>query len=438
MDIIINNEASLAVLPGINALVTSSPKARPTQPIEKVDGSSVFAPWGYDNLFTQGVIEDCEKNPILGSTLVWKAKAMYSEGIVYGKIEPDPDGNDIFKRLNDPEIESFMRRSNISRYGIESAIDLYYFYNVFPEIILSNDRKKIVSISTHDASYCRWGLQNSKGLIEQCYINANWSNGGTIKDSIRVPVLDVYLDASNKLKARTDSFKYIYPISFPSPGKTYYQLAPWNAIRSSGWLELANSIPKFKKAIMENQISIKYHIEVSDLWWEWKFPKWRTMTDQEKVDAKTAEFKTFQDFVSGKDNAGKFLLSTFKTDPVSGKEYAGWKITAIDDKVKDGMYLEDGKEAGANIISALGVDNTLISTPGDGMGGGSGSDKLVAYQVYNALNKVEADIVLEPLTFISEYNGWLDRIPGLTWAFKNNLSTAQQQVKPMRQLQPNK
>lgn len=388
-------------------------KTRPSSPVIKESVSNVYAPWGDDNLFPQNVIADVEKNSIIGSALKFQAETAYSGGLIYGIVDGyDNDGNEIFKPIIDPAIEYFLKTSNIRRYLIEAFNDFYYFINCFPELVLSKDRKQIVAISEVDAAYCRWQKQNPKtGLIEYCYINANWENPGDEKDWIKVPVIDPYFDPVEALRADTKGYKYIYPVSFPTPGKTYYQLAHWNAIRKSGWLDVAQAIPIFKKSLLKNQLTIKYHIKVPSFYWTDKYKDWEKKTDEKRQEIMKQEITAFNEFLKGGERAGMSIMTTFKFNEQTKIQYPGWIIEPIDDKLKDGAYIEDSQEASSHILFALGIDNTLIgSGPGKSMGAGSGSDKREAYNLYVTRVKVHQDLVLEPLHFIRDYNGWNPKI----------------------------
>ena len=420
--VIINSDLTSSYLPAISAAITfkDNKGAQPTTVLPKLTSAGDVSFWGDDNLFPQTVISDVAASTIVQPVLEWKAKALYSGGLVYGSLQVDETGKETLKRIIDPEIEDFFKKTLINRYLIEACNDFYWFYNGFNEIILTKDRSKIVALTSQEATYSRWAKRNtSTGQIEKCYINANWDNGGTVENSISVPVIDPYFDAVENLRSGKE-YKYIYPTFYPTPGKSYYQLAGWNSLRESGWLEFAKSIPLFKKNLMKNQISIKYHIEVAQDWWSWKYPDFTSFDAKKKKETMEAELSTFNDLMVGHEKTGKSIMSTFKTDPHTGKEYVGWRIQAIDDKIKDGIYIEDSQEASSHHFSALGVDPTLIGiSPGKGMGAGSGSDKRVAFNIYIANTKAEQDLILEPIDFIAQYNNWTSRIPGLTFWFKS-------------------
>lgn len=409
----------------------------PSSPIVTPNASNstgIIAKWGDDNLFPQTVIQEARKSTIIPSTLDWKARALYSGGITYGTVSYKDDGTEVFTPAKMPAIEDFFRKSNVYRYGMEAAVDFYWFFNNFPELVLSNDRSQIVAITSQAAENCRWSLQNkSTGLIEWCYINANWGENETetSPSTIKVPVIDPYYDPVTALRERKDGFKYIYPISYPTPGSNYYQLAHWNSIRESGWLDVASEIVKFKKYLMQNQMSIKYIIDIPEYWWQWKYPDWQKYGFEKKNEIRKTEITEINKFLKGGERAGTSVITTSKFDVHLKLKYPGWEIKPIEDRVKDGAYIEDSQEASSHMLYALGVDATLIGTaPGKGLGAGSGSDKRVAFNIYISLCKIHQDIILEPLRFIRDYNGWDSSIE---FRFRNSLITTLDKGKETQQ-----
>lgn len=374
-----------------------------------VPHSGKVAIWGHDNLFPQNVIKDVEFNTIIGPALDFKVRALYSSGLAtYRKTGYDDDGEPILKRVDYQPFIDFCKRNNMTRYLIESITDFYYFYNCFPEFVLSKDRKTITHLTSQAAEECRWELQDENGAINNCYINASWDQfqTETSKNTIVVPTFDPYYDPIETIRDGK-YFKYIYPLSYPTPGKKYYQLAHWNGIRKSKWLTLSKYIPEFKIAFMENQLSIKYHIKIPDYWWKWKYKNWDKLNQIEQNKLVDEELKTFNDMLKGPAGAGSTFLTTFRFNESTGKEYAGWIIEPLDDKTKDGVLLEDSQEASTHTLFATAVDGSLIgNTPGKGMGAGSGSDKKAAFNIYLALCSSHEDIILEPVRFLHDYNGW--------------------------------
>lgn len=409
------------------AFTSMNPKdvTRGTTAVEKTSGSSPISYWGEENDFPQLVIADVRTNTKLGTLLDLKAKLLYSGGLMFGTITPGPNGQESMAPLDatrHAKIKDFFRKTNINRYLIEASKDLYYFRNVFPEIILNRERSEILQLAVVAAEQCRYAKQNpSTGLIDKCYISANWPSAKET-DSLtkELPVLDPYYDPSATLMATKGSTNYIYPLSYPSPGNVYYQLADWNSIRESGWLDVAKAIPKFKKALLENQLTIKYHIEISNQYWEWKYSNWSTLKAEDRIKIKEAEMKKFSDVMSGIEKSGNSFYSSFKSDPTTGKDYPGWKITAIDDKIKDGKFIEDGKESSSYIDAAVGVHPALTGMTTNSGLGGAGSNIREAYNLHVLTSTSEQDMILEPLYLIRDFNKWG---PDVEFRFKNSFMT---------------
>lgn len=424
-NIVFNDDYSAAIIPAIGAVVTDvASMPRPTSATIKSTDSDAMALWGDNNDFPQLVINDVRKDAELPNLLDEKARLAYAGGLIYGTLKRNGDGSEYLEPLTNgslqKEIDDWIIRSNITAYLYEAFKDLYWFGNAFPEVVRDKELKKIVQLCVQPAEQCRWAKQNKNGLIETCYINANFPDAKAT-DSLtkKLGVIDRYYDAAGSLLLRKET-NLIYPISIPSPGSNYYQLADWNSIRASGWLDVSRAIPKFKKSLLEKQMTIKYHIEISNLYWEMKYPGFDSKAKEEKVKIKEEEFSNFVSVMSGELAAGGNLYSPMITDPSSGKEYSLWKITPIDDKIKDGTFLEDGKDASLYKYSAIGIHPALLGTmPNNGMGG-AGSNIREAHLLYTMKIRPHQDIVLEPLNYlVVPYNKW----DGVTFRLRNSFMT---------------
>lgn len=367
------------------------------------DGKIVM--WGNDNLFPQNILKEARKNTIIGTTLDKQARIAYEAGIEYGKYDTT-SGEKTHVEQHNTTIDKFFKRSKIHRYLISALRQFYWFYNVFPEIVFSNDRSEVYSILTHKTAYCRYEVPTN-GVVKNCYVSAVWEEAPELTGKLvsKVPVIDIYADPMAYKEDK--GFKYIYPISYPTENEDFYSLCDWNSLRKSGWLDVAQSIPAFKKALFKNQVKIRYLIEVSTWWWNWKYKGFDGFDDKKKNKLMKEELERFEKFMKGEEKAGNSIMTTFSSSPTMQKEYPGWKISAIDDKIKDGIYIEDSNEASSHLMYAIGIDPTIIgSQPGSKLGAGSGSDKRVAFNIYSDLVLIHQEMVLEPLYWINEYNGW--------------------------------
>ncbi|MEH0154023.1 hypothetical protein V6R21_07725 [Limibacter armeniacum] len=416
-----------AYMAEVGTLVTLPSAAVPDEPkkyIPKVerDEDSQFtniSPWGEDNLFPQMIEGKIRANTILSSTLDFMGRLLYGGGITYGKIEGyDAEGKEIFSPVDKIEdIEKLLRRMRYSNYLPYSCSSFYRFYNIFPSVVLNKDRSKVINIIPNKTGFCRWGKQNNKGIIDKCYINSDWEKK-TEAEAKAIPVIDKWMDPVEFVKEGKDP-EYIYPITYPSENFFYAQ-APWLAGIESGWYDVAQAIPEFKKMMFQNQVTIKYHIQIHEKWWEWRWPGFSTKPQEER-DAIVAEvLESFEEKMKGNENAGSVLMSTDFMDPATGKTVEGWKIIAIDDKLKNGTYIEDGKEANQNLLYALGIDSALVgAAPGNMNSSGSGTDKEAAIRIYLKSQQLAQDIVLEVVKFAFDFNGHQDIVP----RFKHTIST---------------
>lgn len=440
-----NPEASVFYKENSNFIFSAktSSNPMPTNPIERRKdeeySKSEIAFWGQNNDFPDTLNKEIEASSIIPSTLDFKTRMLNGLGIEYGYYEII-DNEEVFTKIRDKEIQDFFWKTNINRYTLKAADDLYKFYNVFPEMVFSVDKKKITSLLAQEANFCRWEKQDKKGFIKNCFIKTNWKDKPSdFEDASKVPVIDIYTHSTEEIK-QGKSFKYIFPLSIPS-GKIYYQTAPWYSIIKSGWLDVAKAIPMFKKALMKNQISAKYLIKIPEHYWKWAYKKtgeeegWDSFSQDKKKQLMEETLEKFEDFLSGNENAGKSIMTHFKFDEATKKEIPSWDIVPIENKLKDGAYIEDSQEASSHILYSLGVPSALLgNAPGkSGQGAGSGSDVRELANFYLTLNHSYETLILEPLRFIAEYNGWNARFgQTLEFRFKKAFLQTKDEVTPKK------
>jgi hypothetical protein len=375
----------------------------------QAQGGEVYY-WGEDNLRPQNIIRDCRKNPIIPSTIAWKAELLYSGGLQMGFEELRGDKLVLVAadKKKYPREAAFAKSIGMRRYLRQASKAYYWWKAIFPELILSRDGKQIVSVASQRPEYCRLKKEED-GVPRQMVLSANWSMGSpslSDKHTSVVPLVDPYAYQPVEALRAAKGKKYIFPISDPSPGTIYYPEAEWHAVRESGWLKVTEAIPEFKRSLFANQITVKYLIEVSTWWWNWRYPGFDSFAAEEKKRLMDDELNNFINFMSGTDNAGKAIMVSFQSNPQFQKEYPGWKITAIDNKISDGIYIEDSQEANSHIMYALGVDPVLKGfTPGGKLASG-GSEKRVAWNNHMMTTKPHQDDILEVIHFIHQYNQW--------------------------------
>lgn len=395
--VLYNADKSVAFFAQVGAVVSTDVKklTRPNYSIDKIASTRNVMYWGDGNDFPQQVIADVRKDPEIGTLLNKQASLLYSGGVSWG-IPKKVNGKLVYEDLpesDDKLVRQWWRRTNGDKYIAETAKDLYWFYNAFTEIVLDGSGKNIIQLCAQAAEECRFGPQNPKsGIVDTCFMNAQWPSGGPGDDFTKeLPVLDCYYDPATQLATNAKSLNYIYPLSIATPGNKFYQLADWNSIRESGWMEVSQAIPQFKKALLANQMTVKYHIQISSLYWEIKYTNWTKMSDAEKMTAIETETTAMEETLTNAVNAGKSIRSGVlhnKNYPqYSGIELV--KITPIDDIMKDGKYLEDGKDASFYKSTAIGLHPALgMMTAGMS---GAGSNIREAYNLHIFMAKAVQD-----------------------------------------------
>jgi len=300
---------------------------------------------------------------------------------------------------------------------------LQWFYNGFVEIILNKDnpdKRKITRISAKEAVFSRWETANEKtGLIENHFYSAKWSEGKPKAEEITATPVLGRTDIINELEERIGrtaiplgqkkdekKYRYIIPVTLPWPGKRYYQKPYYYSIIKSGWLDFANALPKLKKALMTNSMTIFYHVEINENYFPRIFSEEGIRDKKKQSERIKKEFRNINKYLKGAENAGKALFSYFKYEHGSKVEVPEIKIKVIEKKL-GGEYIEDSHEASAMTFIAFGVHPSLIGTiPGKTTSNLSGSDKRELLRIEQTMQKRLRDSILKPLYLIKTINKW--------------------------------
>lgn len=424
-----------AFLPAIGAAVTlqgvnlartaglstgSTAASGPTVPVvrrELTPGTGDIVYWGEGNNFPQLVTQLIEQNTIIPRSLADIAALWIGKGIK--ATATDDDGDE--QMVDDAEIRAFLTSRHTKRFLIDAAKAMATWWNVFPELILSKDRQKIVQLHCLKTAFCRWGrMDEQTGELNRVYVSANWPSA-TADDpkTVRVPALNpMRYDLVEWLRAAKD-YKYVYPLSFPSEDRSYYQLAAWDSARSSGWLDVLKAIPEFKKAAMANQMTLRYHIEVpNDYWGRVYGDKYDKADFDGKMSIRDEFLTSMLDRLTNVQNANKGILTESWVDHAKNQHKV--VVNVLDDKHKEGKYNEDYSEGASYLLFALGVDPTLFGYHSGKEGGRSGgSDKREALDIFLAKADPFRGRILEIIQFAAEYNGWYSRYPRLTLRWRD-------------------
>lgn len=393
-----------------------SPKPEKNDSENGSNGDIAF--WGENNDFPQQVIDKVNADTEIPPLLDWKGRALQGREVVAVNLEWDEVKKDYnVVRLNDQDINDFLNHRGTKRYWREGCVDFVWFANVFPDLIKSVSNDKIAYLGVHYAQWCRWNKQDLKGLSTKCYVSPKWPDAKpSDANCMDFPVVDPYdPELIDNVKAAGKKLKrFVYPISYPTPGNTYYPTAPWHPFLFSKWYEIKKLIPQMKESLLRKILSAKWILSIPVNYWKSAYKDWDSKKPEEQLEIKKAKVKEIGNQLTGVDNTGKLIMTETGVDQ-NNKEILGWKLEPLQDAVKDGQHLEDSREASEHLMRSLGTDPTLVGDgPGkNGAGGGSGSDKRIAFNIFVALLQPYRDVMLEPLYFVAEYNGWKNKYPNL-------------------------
>lgn len=424
----ISEDLQFAYIEGVHAAITMEDSTQmfekpSNEPVVIKKGYRGFVPWGEDNKTPTDVRNKVGKVEMLSSNLLFNVQVMYGSGLEYGEIITDDNGMKKFKPKEFPEVKEFFKYIDVAHFLVKQATDLNFFYNCFPEIILNKERK-VVAISSKDATMCRWESMNpTTGYIENMFYSSKFAEGETPeeKDAIIIPVLkddNPVRDAmirTGKLHNNEGKTKdlgedrFIVPVNFPTPGRLYYQKPYWYALFESGWYDFAVAIPQYKKYLMQNQATVKYHIKIHRNYFKDIFASEGIIEDKKQKERIKLEYENLKSFLQDVKNTGKSIISYVD---YNGKGVAEdmLKIEVIDDKFKGGEYLEDSEEA-SNILSyAMGVHPSMNgSSPGKNKSI-NGTEARELFIIKQALMKPFRDILLRPFYVIKALNEWPDEL----------------------------
>ena len=363
--------------------------------------------WGEDNNWPTNVRLLNEKSTTSYPMIAKQIGLLFGEGVSY-YTEEIVDGKKVKNYGSIEAVDTFFENNDIDRFMLERMMDYKFFGNIFCEFLMSKHKQEINNVNHLEAEFTRLSVQNTKSkVIEKIGLLADWTESGT---PIEIELLNPKKsDKETVFKQFKKKKKFALHSTFPSPGRTYYAVPPHIAIyRKDGWLEYSNGIPLLLNKMIKNQVTLKYHIQIPYSYWQTVHKEWDNLTQEKRDEHINGVMLEMDTWLKDKSNDFKSFKSHFATDPVTGKPLAGWKIEAIDDKLKKDDYIPVAQEADAQIVRAIGIDPSLagLQPQGGKMGAGSGSDKRVSYNNSVFITKVDAKIIFEPLYFVKRYNNW--------------------------------
>jgi hypothetical protein len=363
-----------------------------------------WAVWGSDNNRAQKIIDENMQDGASAGALRFKIWAHYGAGIQFHKLRIEKDREIIEPvRLEDlpAEMEDFFFINDLEnlQQSIISDFEWWSFY--YLQYIPNKSKNKILKVNWQRAKDVRAGLRDiNDGAIKSYFLSADWPHPITGKFA-QAPAFDKF-NPFGKSNA-------IYRHGLPSIDKDYYPTPYWQS--NLKWLAVAQKIPEWINANIENSVNIKYHIIIPEEYFIALYPEENYDSKQECQEARIEAEETLKismdDLLSGQKNVSKTFYSKIAVDE-NGEKLPGWEIHPISNDVKDGAWLNAYGTASAAQGTAHGVNPSLMGLIlSNGLGTGSSSDVREQFNYYLQLNTViPRQTTLEWFNLVKRYNKW--------------------------------
>ena len=356
-----------------------------------------YVPWGGDNMMPYNIIDLIESDETLATCQMFNAEVCYGSGLTYDTTQAIAQAQQA--------VDDFTADNDLASYFLGVCQDFKHFGFAVSVIILNEGGDKIVRILRKEACYVRFAPADRSGNIPYI-LYANWRNTVSPDEVERIELLNSQSPLSD-LQARTKKIKKFAVLSrIPTPDSTYYPIPYYAALFKGKWYNIKQLIGIAKEAKLKNSAPIKYHIEIANSFWNNIF-KVEGITDRIKQQERVNKEKdNIINFLTGMENSGKVLFSTFYVSP-NGEEQHDVVINKIETDKEGGDWATDIIEAVNMMCFTMRVHSNLVgSVPGKTQTNNSGSDKRELYTIAQALQKPYHDLLFNVHRLIIRFNHW--------------------------------
>ncbi|WP_378186889.1 hypothetical protein ACE939_00890 [Aquimarina sp. W85] len=255
---------------------------------------------------------------------------------------------------------------------------------------LIGSQSSLALIETLDTSNCRLAYRkNSKAKKPTHVVIGDFKSG-------KEEEYEVY-----PLFSKLEPFKY--PLAVHYSVRKTFGIKHYSMPEIYGalpWIKRSTSIPKIIEALTNNSLNIKWHITSPKRYWDEKrkiiqnnLKDGEIYTESMLDDLKDKIFKGLSKLLSGVENVGKFWHNETVTEMIGGSMVElGWKITPIEQKVKDYVkaQLDIATQSDFAVVASLGLHAALANVGADGKSD-SGSEQLYALKIHQLTSVMIAE-----------------------------------------------
>lgn len=368
-------------------------------PIPVTDKISVM-PWGADNQMPYNILDRIEQDETISTCQTFNAEICYGAGLQYDTAQaPQPEAD---------TVRYFLEHNDLQRVWYGQALDLKFWGFSVVVLYLNKQGNRIVSLQRKEAINCRFSVANRQGRISHI-VYADWRRYDFQREHELIPLLaqsDPLADLQYRISHNTRDRKFAVLCRIPTADSIYYPIPYYGSLFRSRWYDIKQLIATAKYAKLRNSAPLKYQIEISQRYWENLFAAEGITELKKKQERVKQEKENIVNFLTGAENAGKALFSTFYISP-NGEEQHEVQIKKIDEGKEGGDWESDIQEAINIICFTMGVHSNLVgSVPGKAQTNNSGSDKRELYTIAQARQRPYHELMFRPHRLLCTYNGW--------------------------------
>jgi len=340
---------------------------------------------GQENNYPDELRQILDDNNLTPEILNKQAQLLYGQGPALYKVNFE-NGRRVKYWVSDPEIQAWLDTWDYEEYLMKSCIEFRTTNGHFTKFFRNKgarigQRAAVAKLEHVSSMFARLEWSDANDLIRGIVVGdfkQPWHNGLR-----RYPVFNPQTPFENPVSMR---YSNLYAFALDNE----YSRSPIHG--SLNWIKLSSSIPRLLSSFNDNSMAIKYHIEVPAVFWESMRNEMMTKSVEQGAIFTEELFRKAQDKVmekfslalAGGDKVGKFVSTATVFDELSN-QYVGWKIIALDQKVKDFIDAQIGiaNEALFQVTSGIGLHPALSNLSKDG-NLPSGSEQLYAFKLYLA------------------------------------------------------
>lgn len=370
-----------------------------------------WLPWGDNNLYPQEFAAKLKMTGVAVGGLEVLTAAHFGTGFRLYQGQETEEAIIFKERLvsSFPDIAAFYYRTKFDIFNSEIITDYETFRVAFPEYLLSPNSDKMISVRRLKAAEVRFQVPDVNGIINNIGVNTDWGNYKAENTAV-IPCFgaNIPLEEIKAFCKEKGIIRFTIPVIDTLLIEKSYPSVGWHASFKNGWVDVVLAIPAFKKAMFEQQLSVKYLIHIADDYFKHIYQEdWDAFSALEKQAKRDELVNLIDSELKGAKGGGKSIISPFFRDE-NGKEIKGIQVEEIKQPQSNGDFLLDSSAANYELLTAMGVDPCLIT--GGAFGGktlsGSGSDKREAWTILCAKLPIKQIRTLQIFENIKFWNSW--------------------------------